>query len=71
MTAHGAMQLDVKYLQNGFFYVLPTPDDTGRPIVFFDRIGTTKQVASRDAIVRCAFYAAYMAANIYCQSTNV
>jgi hypothetical protein len=61
MTLQGAMAEDYEYLAKGVLYTL-SPDDHGRPVLFYDRIRATKKVIPRQTLARCWFYVASVAA---------
>jgi hypothetical protein len=55
MTLDGAMKDDLIYLQQGFIFEAPH-DMHHRPVVYFDRIRSSKKIAPRDAVNRCIYY---------------
>jgi len=56
MTLDGSMASEVQYLEKGIVLLLPD-DKHGRPVVFWNRTGSTAAVAPRDSVARCWWYA--------------
>jgi hypothetical protein len=56
LTLDGAMAADMDTLARGFAYVSASPDSSERPVVFFDRIRSSKSIIDRDTVYRCLFY---------------
>jgi hypothetical protein len=55
MTQTGAMAEDMEYSEKALITMLPD-DDHGRPVVCYDRIRLTADVAPRASVLRCCFY---------------